>query len=197
MAPYISAVSDGIKDENWILSMIGSLTLIDICSSMSAKKNQTNGKKYADWFDEYCTQYKVNLSKNSNEPGNSNKPEDFRNWLNSEDRLVGGIDEVEHTYFNGILAYALRCSLLHNGNGNMSEQTIHKNNLNDTLGANNLILDASDESLIIEQIGDKIFLNPKHFCEEVVKGVNDWIKDNKNEISVINNSNSAIKIKQK
>lgn len=196
--PYIKAIENGIEQKNWILSMMGSLTLIDICSSMSAEDGKTNGKKYEDWFDKYCTQYSPSFSVNSNQPEKFNKPEDFHIWMKSEERLKGEMVCEKYSYFNGLLAYALRCSFLHNGSGKMSEQKVHekavKNGQNSTLGANDIILDASFEDKVIEQIDDTIYLNPKHFCEEVIEGVFKWIADNKNDTSTIENSNRTIEI---
>ena len=210
VVPYIKAIENGVEQKNWILSMMGSLTLIDICSSMSAEAERltktkedeetkkTNGEKYGDWFDKYCTEYNVSFLVNSNQPTRFDKPDDFNIWLKSSERSKGVMKEKRHIYFNGLLAYALRCSFLHNGNGQVSEQPIHKKAVgNNTLGANDVVLDVSMESKVIEQIDDIIYLNPKHFCEAVIEGVYRWIEDNKNKISTIENSNRTIKIKIK
>lgn len=194
--PYIHAVENGVKQKNWILSMMGSLSLIDICSSMSAIDGQTNGNKYAKWFDKYCTQYKVSFERNSNEPDKFTNIADYNNWMQSEVKIKGEMMNKEYTYFNGLLAYALRCSFLHNGSGEMSEQNVHKKAVeNDTLGANDVVLDVSMESKVIEQIDHTIYLNPRHFCEEVIEGVYKWIEDNRKDSSTIENSNRTIKIK--
>lgn len=212
VVPYIKAIENGLEQKNWILSMMGSLALIDICSSMSAEADaeaeklakeeketkKTNGEKYGDWFDKYCTEYNVSFLVNSNQPTRFPKPDDFNIWLKSAERSKGIMEEKKHIYFTGLLAYALRCSFLHNGRGQMSEQYVHKNaSGNNTLGANDVVLDVSMESKVIEQIDDTIYLNPKHFCDAVIEGVYRWVEDNKNKISTIEKANHTIKIKIK
>lgn len=208
--PYINAVEKGVEQENWILAMMGALTIPDICTNMTGINKDVKDdiskyitkdgtKEYIRWFKKYCPHYEVTFTRKKNrEVFNDMKTTiksinvDFKNPFNQHE-----FEEVSHTYFNGILAYALRCSLLHSGDGMVSNQWIHKNNKDFTLETNEIVLDFSNENRVIDYDDStkKIHLNPKHFCEEVIDGIYMWIEDYKMDTDVVSKASRLIDIR--
>lgn len=58
--PYVKALEAGIKEENWILAVMGACTLPDICTSLEGKKNRDY---YMEWFNTYVKAYQHTLTR--------------------------------------------------------------------------------------------------------------------------------------
>jgi hypothetical protein len=86
MQNIINSIREAIKNRNWYAALIVSLTLPDICVTLTDGK--TNGDKYAEWFENNLSQY--------------------------------------NGYLSGNDCFALRCSLLHQGKDDISDQRKRK-----------------------------------------------------------------------
>ncbi|MCI1736228.1 MAG: hypothetical protein LKM38_02335 [Pseudomonas veronii] len=74
-----------------------SLSLPDICSKLEAANNKTSGVKYAAWFDEY-----------------------MMNKYSFQHPLMNG----RTIFMDGDSCYALRCSMLHQGDADLTTQKV-------------------------------------------------------------------------
>jgi hypothetical protein len=93
MKQFIESVRKALDENNWSAALFISLTLPDMCSRLESDNNETNGKKYANWFDKYLK--KTNTMS-------------FR--------------DVHHVFMTGDDCYVLRCSMLHQGFTDVSHQ---------------------------------------------------------------------------
>lgn len=100
------------------------------------------------------------------------------------------IIEQKHEYLNGINAYALRCAILHNGDGEVGTQDIYddKRFRNKTLGIKNVKFDSEISSRVLIQFEDTVHLNPKVFCNALLEGVEEWIGKKKDTSSILDNT---------
>lgn len=98
MRPFINAVRNSIKEENWYAALTLALTLPDICGKLELE-NLKSAKRYIKWFNKY---------------------------IKSKYTVYIGPDKTEKNFLTGEDAYALRCSYLHAGEFNIEEQYIRK-----------------------------------------------------------------------
>ena len=123
MDNFIKALERSIETENWYSALFISLTIPDICGKIDEPNESSSKKRTINWFDKYLLKtYTINSR---------------------------GQDVV---FLNGSDFYSLRCSYLHEGRDDISEQrarevlnkfrfvqpirngvVIHKNLVRDTL----------------------------------------------------------------
>jgi len=95
MDNFILALEKSIITESWHTSLVLALTMPDICSKYCYPEQPINKIRYSDWFNDYV------LIKYTSQIGP---------------------DHNEHTFLTGNDCYALRCSLLHEGQSQISHQ---------------------------------------------------------------------------
>ena len=171
--PFIKALESGIKEENWILSVMGACTLPDICTSLEGEKG---GAKYVEWFNTYVKEYQPTLSRRKEFIAKT-----LEEWINRPPLKPEDIELYTHVFFSGVNAYALRCAFLHNGNGNLSAQPIQSGKRqyekfkNQILDIENVEF-KNDSNLIFNKVGKTAYLNPEKYCIAIITGVIIWIE---------------------
>ena len=183
--PYIEGIENSISSENWIVTVMAALTLPDIWNSLEEKKGR---KPYVIWFNTYVKEYSFDLH-TSKSLLTAKTVEDAKQALERpfsfEDLVV-----KKHEYLNGVTAYALRCAILHNGDGEVGLQDIYddKRYKNKTLGIENVKFYSKITDRVLIQCEDTIYLNPKVFCNAILDGVIQWINEKKDNQSVLDNA---------
>lgn len=187
LKPYCDALVKGMEDENWYLALMAALTLPDICTSLEGSEDKDD---YIAWFDEYVTQYTIKIYRGENDQVTT-LPDGGTITSRKKTDPVEVVEE--HVFFTGVMAYALRCAFLHNGDGELANQRMSGNEKyrNFMLGIKKVkFLAKNSTNLSIERIGeDTIRLNPRHYCQAILDGVDEWIKsiekDNKRKEKVL------------
>ena len=183
--PYIKGIEKGIASENWILTVMAALTLPDICNSLEGKKGR---KAYVVWFNTYVKEYSVILQTSEAIMKAKTLEESMEAF--SRPSSLEDIIEQKHEYLNGVNAYALRCAILHNGDGEVGTQDIYDDRRfrNKTLGIDNVKFDSEITSRVLIQFEDTVHLNPKVFCSTIIEGVEEWIGEKKDTQSILDNA---------
>jgi hypothetical protein len=171
--PFIKALESGIKEENWILSVMCACTLLDICSSLEGKRGNAN---YIKWFNNYVKEYQPTLSRRKGFIAKT-----LEEWINRPHLKPEDIELHTHVYFSGVNAYALRCAFLHDGNGNLSSQIVqsgtgkYEKYKDQILNIENVKF-KNDPNLIFNQVGKTAYINPEKYCIAIITGVINWIE---------------------
>jgi hypothetical protein len=138
MERFINAIKKCLDTGNWYGAIVLSLIMPDICGKIAYPTMKT-GQRYREWFDNYLSGYYKSI-------------------------IVGR----EVVFMNASDCYALRCSVLHMGTDDVTEQTAK-----DTL--NKFYFSTTGSHII--RVDDKLVLNVAKFCEEVIQATEKWIKD--------------------
>lgn len=171
--PFIKALESGIKEENWILSVMCACTLPDICTSLEGKRGNAN---YIKWFNNYVKEYQPTLSRRKGFIAKT-----LEEWINRPPLKPEDIELHTHVFFSGVNAYALRCAFLHDGNGNLSSQPVQSSTdkyekyKDQILNIENVEF-KNDPNLIFNQVGKTAFINPEKYCIAIITGVINWIE---------------------
>ncbi len=139
MQRFISAIRTCVQSENWYAALFLAIAMPDICSKLQEPTPGSSGPRYRAWFDKYLTP---------------------TNTINIAGR--------EAVFITSADCWALRCSLLHEGTDDISEQharqTLSRFRFT-TLGSHRI------------RINDVLVLNTARFCEEVCQAVEAWGRD--------------------
>lgn len=174
--PYIRALKSGIKEENWILSVMCASTLPDICASLGSEAGKSSSEYYINWFNNYVKEYQPTLSCRKGLIAKT-----LEEWINRPPLKPEDIELHPHVFFTGVNAYALRCAFLHEGNGNISSQPVQKGTggykkyKDQILNIENVEF-KNDPNLIFNQVGKTAYINPENYCIAVLTGVIYWIE---------------------
>lgn len=152
MQIFIDSIRKDIEALNWHGALAQSLILPDICGNIDTP-SEGSGARYANWFEQYVAP-KYELSPNS--------PSRTRGLIN----LLVGKD-----------VYALRCSYLHEGSDEISHQRIRE------------VFDRfrfSSRPNIhrnVITVGEivTVQLNISEFCNDIISGVEQWLRDIAND----------------
>jgi hypothetical protein len=96
MRELLRSIGLSLQTRNWYAALALALTVPDICVSLEADDEWTDGKRYAAWFD-------TNLK-----------------------RAYGPNPFFREGALSGADCYALRCAVLHRGQDDISKQPAHK-----------------------------------------------------------------------
>lgn len=160
---FTCAVKKAIQDENWYAALAIALTLPDICGKL---QNPSLGstKRYIGFFNDFL------------------KPKYVHK--------IGALQR-EHEFLNGNDMYALRCSFLHSGTIEISNQRIQE-------VLNKFVFLAPDKVnghiVHMHQLDKTLQLQIDMFCLEVIDGVEIWIKSFKNDEEIQSRADSMIDI---
>lgn len=173
---FTEAIENALLYENWHAALITAVTLPDICCRLDGSKVGFKSKEpYTKWFDKYVLDYKWEIV--------------FR--------------EQPIVYNNGSNAYAFRCAFLHDGDGDLLSHSARDPGLgidsiefliDDTSYENEAGIRAVFSAAIDDR---KLILNVKEYCENIVFGVNTWLKDYKHDEKVGERARNMIEIKLK
>ena len=191
LKPYCDALVEGMKSENWYLSLMAAFTLPDICNSLEGKRGRM---PYVKWFNKYVKQYQVTIYRGENDQVTT-----LPNGGTITGRKKSSTPmEPTHTFLTGVIAYALRSAFLHNGGGEVEKEDIYTdfakkpNNEEFLLGIKKVKFLANPTNLATEQIDSTILLNPKIYCQAILEGVDKWIIDKEHNRKVLNNTKKLI-----
>ncbi|MDE5599168.1 MAG: hypothetical protein K2J04_15240 [Lachnospiraceae bacterium] len=87
----VQDIRKALENELYFVALSSALTLPDICGKTAYPDERSSRKRYISWYDEEIGKYEKNPDDKDNMP-----------------------------YLSGEVVYSLRCSLLHEGNPNMS-----------------------------------------------------------------------------
>ena len=186
LKPYCDALEKGIEDENWYLALMAALTLPDICTSLEGKTDKESGPAYIEWFDAYVTQYRMPIGRENAQV--TTLPNGLKITSNKKSDPV-----IYKPFFSGVNAYALRCTFLHNGGGEVATQRVYKGKSEDVLlGIEKVKFIKNLTNLHTEQTDHEIRLNPRNYCQAILDGVDEWIKENKSNQDVLTRAEKLI-----
>ena len=94
----VKDIRKALENELYFVALSSALTLPDICGKAAYPTEQSSRKRYILWYDEEIGKYEKN-------------PE----------------DKDDMPYLSGEVIYSLRCSLLHEGNPNMRNDSLRTN----------------------------------------------------------------------
>lgn len=91
----VQDIRKALENDLYLVALSSALTLPDICGKVAYPDESSSRKRYISWYDEEIGKYEKN-------------PEDKENM----------------PYLSGEVIYSLRCSLLHEGNPNMNNDSL-------------------------------------------------------------------------
>lgn len=94
----VQDIRKALENELYFVALSSALTLPDICGKATYPTEQSSRKRYILWYDEEIGKYEKNLE-----------------------------DKDDMPYLSGEVIYSLRCSLLHEGNPNMKNDSLRTN----------------------------------------------------------------------
>ncbi len=150
MEDFIESIKTALSNKNWYVALVSCLTLPDICGKIEFP--YLKGKNhYIEWFNKYL------LSLYTSKIGPEHK---------------------KHIFLSGKDCYALRCSFLHEGGDDITNQTIKE-----TLDNFNFIT-PSKSIIHCNQMNSTLQLQVDIFCKDIINAVEKWlieIKDDQNK----------------
>jgi hypothetical protein len=147
LSNFTNAVKDSLKQENWYSALTLVLTLPDICGKLE-NPTQSSTKRYINWFDKYLgKEYSL--------------------------EICGEI----LIFLSGRDVYALRCSYLHGGEGNISSQRIMEL-LDEFVFIVPKFIDGEYKGSHCNKINNKLQLRVDLFCIDICNAVDEWVNNN-------------------
>ncbi|MDM5282677.1 hypothetical protein [Peribacillus frigoritolerans] len=193
LKPYCDALVKGMEDENWYLALMAALTLPDICTSLEGSRNKDD---YIKWFDKYVKGYRIPIYLRENEKVTKLPNGGTVTSYKRSDTKIEVDDEHKFKFFTGVTAYVLRCTFLHNGGGEIGNEDMSKKEKyrDFMLGIKKVKFFVKNSNLSIERRtdDDTIRLNPRHYCQATLEGVQEWIKENKSNQDVLTRAEELI-----
>ena len=162
----IKEINICLDSECYIAALTLALTLPDICGKAKYPKMERHTKKrYIKWFDEYVGQYETTKK-------------DI---------------EIGMPYLSGELVYDLRCSVLHQGNPNVSKksnlsyfellyQDKNRSSVSISTSEKQTHFDADGNEIVIK----KFSVNLRDMCEKICDAVQKYYGDNKELFNFFN-----------
>ena len=148
MERFTKSLRSSVKHQDWYVALSSALTLPDVCGRLIDPKKHS-GPRYKEWFDQWMApSYTATL------PG------------------IGS-----HCFLSGGDCYALRCSYLHNGGTDITQQRA-RNALDDF---HFIVPPGNGCSIHCNRINNKLQLQVDIFCLDVADAVDRWalsVKDN-------------------
>lgn len=161
--PFVDATREAIIDGNYYASLTLALTLPDICSKLQFPKEYT-GVRYPNWFNKYV-----------------------------KEKYTKFFGDEEHVFLSGKDSYALRCSLLHQGETDITGQKA-KEMLTD------FIFVAPKDGSLMHNLqsntgtSNVLLLQVDIYCEDICQGVEKWVEEYKNNQEVIQRASNLLSI---
>ena len=155
----VQDIRKALENELYFVALSSALTLPDICGKTAYPSERSSRKRYISWYDEEIGKYEKN-------------PEDKENM----------------PYLSGEVIYSLRCSLLHEGNPNMNNDSLRTGFPIDHFS---LVIEQakpfdiySDSSSIIDYGGKNIreySMNVRRICMILCNVAESYYKENKDK----------------
>lgn len=142
MKRFTTSIEKSIENKNWYAALSLALALPDICANIE-RPDDGSTSRYIDWYNRYVK-------------------EKYTGHL--------GPDREEHIFLCGEDCYALRCSFLHEGGEDISEQRAHE-----VLENFHFIVPPANGLIIhMNQKGTALQLQIDIFCNDICKAVTKW-----------------------
>lgn len=188
LTPYCDALRQGIEDNNWYLSLMAALILPEICVTL--EKGRSGRTAYVEWFDKFVKAYNHKLHSSRALESVTTLSEYTKVIESGVTRKKEDLKIIDLQYFSGVNAYALRCSFLHNGDGNVGEQDIMNDEKfgKDALDIKHVKFDIVPTNRVVSKFGDTVRLNPRNYCEAILEAVEMWILENEMDDQTIDNA---------
>lgn len=140
---YLDSIIKSLESKNWYAALFIALTIPDICGVLE-HPNEKSGVRYVNWYNKYML------------------PE-----------YSSTILQELHVFLSGDDCYALRCSLLHEGTGDIEKQKISK-----TLESVHFT-EPSDKGgrLHRTQYKNVLQLQVDVFCNDFISATHQWLSD--------------------
>lgn len=142
---YLDSITKSLGSKNWYAALFMALTIPDICGALE-HPNEKSAVRYVNWYNKYM------LPKYSS--------------------TMGRLQEV-HVFLSGDDCYALRCSLLHEGTGDIGGQAISR--ILESVHFN----EPSDKGgmLHCNQSKSVLQLQVDIFCHDFISAAHQWLSD--------------------
>ena len=162
MDNYLNAVETSLKCENWHAALFVALAIPDICGALEYPEISSK-VRYINWYNKYL------LSKYSSHIGANHTP---------------------HIFLSGLDCYAFRCSLLHEGTGdierNRTRTVLERIHFNEP--------SADGGSMHCNQMNRVLQLQVDVFCKDIIGATRQWLLDVKNDGNIQAQMASLLKI---
>ena len=136
------SVEISVRNQNWYSALAVALTLPDICASLESNDGNSSGDRYARWFDENVgDRYKFHV----------------------------GADREPVTFLAGGDCYALRCTVLHQGMFDISNQRARR-----ALTGFKFIVPPQGQQIHCNMFNDSLQLQVDVFVIDIVESVRAW-----------------------
>lgn len=140
MNRFTTAISRSIEESNWYSALFMALTMPDICARLESENNRTNGLKYAKWFDTF---------------------------MGGKYSHVHPLTKERVVFMDGDACYALRCSMLHQGEADLTSQKV-KSFLSS--------IHFTTTSGHCNRVNGILQLDVGSFCNDMCSSVTDWFE---------------------
>ena len=139
---YVDSICQAIDQQNWYAALAFALTLPDICGSVEQPDELSSKKRFVDWYNKYVTP-------------------------KFQDVFSDGVGSL---LLSGADCYALRCSFLHNGSGDITSQRAQE-----ILETFYFIEPLKNWSVNTRTRGTMLIIQVDRFCLLICSAVNDWL----------------------
>ncbi|WP_404335878.1 hypothetical protein [Planococcus rifietoensis] len=156
------ALQSATAHQNYYASLTMALTLPDICSKLQYPEEKKTGTRYSKWFDEYM--------------------------LSRYQKRVG-YEKTLHTFLSGMDCYALRCSLLHQFETDITQQGARKVLENFTFVQPQVF-----GPIHMNQINNQLQLQVDVFCLDILLSVEQWLGEYKEDEAINERAENLMEI---
>lgn len=144
MERFTSSIKKSLENHNWYAALFLALVLPDICANIE-RPDDCSKARYTDWYNRYIK-------------------EKYTKHI--------GPDQKEHVFLCGEDCYALRCSLLHEGGNDISNQRAQE-----VLDSFHFVVPPGSGSIVhMNQSGAVLQLQIDIFCKDICQAVKEWYK---------------------
>jgi len=142
---YLDSIIKSLSSKNWYAALFVALTVPDICGALE-HPDRNSSARYVSWYNKYM--------------------------LPRYSSAMGSLEEL-HVFLSGDDCYALRCSLLHEGTGDIERQKISK-----TLQSVHFS-EPSDKGgrLHCNQYKNVLQLQVDVFCHDFIRAARQWLSE--------------------
>lgn len=151
MDQIFESVEKSLVNQNWYAGLCVSMTIPDICSSIEFPLEKSVGKRYSEWFEKY---------------------------LSGKYTFAFARRPTPTVFLTGKDFYALRCSLLHNGQdditGQNAQDILSKFHITSTPNIHLTFTNTHTPTEIVSTLQ----LSVQVFCKDIVDGAKAWLLEN-------------------
>ena len=150
---YLDSIIKSLESKNWYAALFIALAIPDICGDLEQPSEKSSRVRYVNWYNKYMLpQYSVTMP-SLQEP---------------------------HVFLSGDDCYALRCSILHQGTGDIGKQKVS------TILESVRFNEPSDEGggMHRNQYKNVLQLRVDAFCNDIINATRQWLSDVQGDASI-------------